>query len=155
MDCTFRWAEASDHPQLADVMFDAVRNGASQYDEAQRTAWVPVPRAGKEWDERLAAQNIVLAEHDGHAVGFMSLTGEGYLDFAFIRPAAQGAGLFRQLMARIEQRAEAEGIGRLWVHASLNAQPAFAAAGFTIIKREEVALGGQSLARFEMQKLLA
>ena len=135
-------------------MFDAVRNGDSPYDEQQRRAWLPAPRAGREWEDRLSSQDIIIAEMDGHAVGFMSLAGEGYIDFAYIRPQAQHSGLFRQMFERIEDRALERGDRRLWVHASLMAQPAFAAVGFATVRSESVQLGTEQLQRFEMEKPL-
>jgi putative acetyltransferase len=155
MDRSFRWAEPGDYTTLADVMFDAVRNGPSAYSESQRSAWVPTPRRGAEWNDRLAAQDVIIAESEGEVLGFMSLCANGYVDFAYIRPAAQGTGLFRQMFEQIEKRAASMGIGLLWVHASLAARPAFAAVGFTVRKREEVELGGERLERFEMEKRLS
>ena len=135
-------------------MFDAVRNGDSPYDEQQRRAWLPAPRAGREWEDRLSTQDIIIAEMDGQAVGFMSLAGEGYIDFAYIRPQAQHSGLFRQMFERIEDCALERGDRRLWVHASLMAQPAFAAVGFATVRSESVQLGTEQLQRFEMEKPL-
>lgn len=135
-------------------MFDAVRNGDSSYDEQQRRAWLPAPRAGREWEDRLSSQDIIIAEMDGQAVGFMSLAGEGYIDFAYIRLQAQHSGLFRQMFERIEDRALERGDRRLWVHASLMAQPAFAAVGFATVRSESVQLGTEQLQRFEMEKPL-
>ena len=132
-------------------MFDAIWTGDSPYDEQQRHAWLPVARSGPEWEERLASQNIILAEAQGRVVGFMSLAAGGYIDFAYIRPAAQDSGLFRRLFQRIEERARARGDHLLWVHASLSAQPAFAAMGFTVRHGEVVELGGEHLQRFEME----
>ena len=154
-DHSFRWASAADHAALADIMFDAVRNGPSGYSERQRAAWVPAPRSGPEWSARLERQDILLAERDGRGVGFASLAEGGYVDFAYIRPEAQRSGLFRQLLARIAERAAARGEPRLWTHASLMAEPAFARLGFTVMKRERVALGGEWLDRCEMEKRLA
>lgn len=151
----FRWATASDQALLADIMFDAVRNGESRYTEAQRAAWVPAPRAGPDWTARLQGQEIVVAEQAGRALGFASLADRGYIDFAYIRPEAQHSGLFRQLLSRIVERAVAKGEPLLWTHASLMAEPAFAALGFTIRRREQVTLGGQSFDRCEMALRLA
>jgi putative acetyltransferase len=151
---TFRWARPSDCDALADVMFDAVRHGPSGYSDAQRAAWVPAPRSGPDWAERLSAQDIIIAERDGRAVGFMSLAGEGYVDFAYIRPGAQHTGLFRQMFAFIEDRARAKNEPLLWVHASLAARPAFAALGFTVRHSETVRIGSEDLQRFEMEKQL-
>jgi putative acetyltransferase len=47
------------------------------------------------------------------------------------------------------------GHGRLWVHASLMAEPAFAAVGFSVKRPEEVEIGGERFQRFEMEKILS
>ncbi|HEX8381660.1 MAG TPA: GNAT family N-acetyltransferase [Allosphingosinicella sp.] len=150
----FRWASAADSDLLADIMFDSVRNGESRYTEPQRAAWLPAPHTGPAWVERLRAQDVLVAEQDGRAVGFASLGERGYIDLAFIRPEAQHTGLFRQLLSRIAERAVAKGEPLLWTHASLTAEPAFAKLGFTVRKRERVRIGGQSLDRCEMEKPL-
>ncbi len=150
----FRWATAGDDDLLADIMFDAVRNGESRYTERQRAAWVPERRSGPEWAARLRGQEIIVAEQGGRAVGFVSLAAGGYVDFAYIRPEARHSGLFRQLLERIAERAIAKGETRLWTHASLTAEPAFERLGFTVRRRERVVIGGQGLDRFEMEKRL-
>ena len=132
-------------------MFDAVRNGPSRYTEAQRAAWVPVPRTGPAWAQRLSAQDIILAEADDEVLGFMSLAPDGYIDFAYIRPRAQGSGLFRLMYEQLRQRALARGEHRLWVHASLTAQPAFRALGFRVVRDETVFIGDQAFDRSEME----
>jgi putative acetyltransferase len=150
----FRWASAADGDVLADIMFDAVRNGGSLYSEQQRAAWVPARRSGKDWIARLHGQDIIVAEQDGKAVGFVSLANGGYVDFAYVRPDAQHTGLFRQLLSRIVERAVEKREPLLWTHASLMAEPAFAKLGFTIRKRERVRIGNQKFDRCEMEKLL-
>lgn len=139
---------------LGEVMFDAVHNGLSPYSEEQRRAWVAAPRNDSAWHDRLLNQRIVIAVSAENVVGFMSIADSGYIDFAYIRPGFQNSGLFRKLYSRIEQLALDEKAQRLWVHASLKAEPAFSAMGFQIIKSEEVQLGDQVLKRFEMGKLL-
>ncbi len=147
-----REATSDDYDAISQVMFDAVRNGRSQYTEEQRRAWVPQPRSGLQWNERLGSQKIVVAIRDGQIVGFMSLAAGGYIDLAFVRPSAQGTGVFRLLYESIEELAYKLGETRLRVHASLMAQPAFAAMGFTVSQRETVEIGDQALDRFEMEK---
>lgn len=146
-----RWGHASDYRSVADVMFDAVRNGRSRYTEEQRAAWVPAPRSGPEWDQRLGSQDVILAEAEGDIVGFMSLAPGGYIDFAYIRPRAQGTGLFRLLYEQLLQRARENSERRLWVHASLMAQPAFRALGFVVVCDETVLIGDQAFDRSEME----
>jgi putative acetyltransferase len=148
------WATPTDHAELADVIFDAVHNGLSLYTEAQRAAWVPERRAGPEWELRLAAKDIAIGRDATRILGFMSIEGGGYIDFAFIRPEAQGTGLFRRLFNSVEAHARAAHEPRLWVHASLMAQPAFAAVGFSITEHQVVQIGDQDLKRAYMEKPL-
>ncbi len=154
-DPTFRWASAADYELLADIMFDAVRNGESRYSEQQRAAWVPRRRSGPEWLARLEGQEVLVAERDGREVGFASLAAGGYVDFAYIRPEAQHTGLFRQMLSRIIAKAVERGEPLLWTHASLMAEPAFRTLGFTVRKREEVMIGQERFERFEMERLLS
>jgi putative acetyltransferase len=151
---TLNWATPTDYDDLADIIFDAVRNGPSLYTDAQRAAWVPERRGGPEWAARLEGQVIAIARDKTRIVGFMSLAPEGYIDFAFIRPEAQGSGLFRRLFAMIEELAIARNEPRLWTHASLMAEGAFAAVGFAVLERQIVAMGDESLARAMMEKAL-
>jgi putative acetyltransferase len=147
-----RWATSADYADLADVMFDAVRNGLSAYSDEQRRAWVPEPRSGNEWSARLDEQIITIGENVGGVAGFMSLGEGGYIDFAYIRPHAQGRGLFRKLFTEIEKQSRTRGDARLWVHASLMAEPAFAAVGFVIVEKQTVAIGVERFERFKMER---
>ena len=148
------WATPADHAALADVIFDAVRYGPSKYTEAQRVAWVPERRSGPEWDARLAAKDIAIGRDGTHITGLMSIEPGGYIDFAFIRPEAQGTGLFRALFDVVEAHARAVQEPRLWVHASLMAEPAFAAVGFAVTERQIVQIGGPDFKRALMEKTL-
>ena len=152
--CSIRQAVIDDYEGIADVMFEAVRHGRSAYTEEQRLAWVPRRRTGSDWIERLNSQTIFAAEVAGKIDGFMSLAENGYIDFAYIRPSAQGTGMFRRLYQAIENLAMQTGEPRLWVHASLTAQPAFTAIGFLITRKETVEIDGHLLQRFEMEKQL-
>jgi putative acetyltransferase len=83
----------------------------------------------------------------------VGLAAQGYIDFAFIRPEAQGSGLFRRLFAMIEELALAQNEPRLWTHASLMAEGAFAAVGFAVVEREVVEIDDEGLERAKMEKL--
>ncbi|WP_199611481.1 GNAT family N-acetyltransferase [Flocculibacter collagenilyticus] len=149
---TIRLATPEDSSAIADVMYDAVRNGKSQYSEEHRKAWVPKRRSGSEWEQRLNSQYIYIAESNNQVLGFMSLDNNGYIDFVFIRPAAQGTGVFGKLLKAVESHAHKLKQNRLWVHASLMAEPAFSRKGFSIIKKEVVNIGDFSFERLEMEK---
>ena len=92
-----REATADDYGAIAVVMFNAVRYGRSEYTEEQRQAWVPQPPSGRGWVARLDSQTILVAMHSKRVIGFMSLAANGYIDFAYLQPFAQGTGVFRRL----------------------------------------------------------
>lgn len=158
-----RWtSDAADFTALGQLMFDAVHAAPSPYNEQQRMAWMPQPRRGSEWNARLAAQKVLVAEDVlGAMAGFMSLElrneqQSGYIDCAYITAAARGTGLFRHLYSQIEKRAKSAGLNNLATHASLMARPAFAAMGFAIVAEEQVKMQGpdgpEILTRFAMEK---
>ncbi|MGN6133670.1 MAG: GNAT family N-acetyltransferase [Aureliella sp.] len=115
-------------------MFAAVRSGPTAYTQEQCQAWVPELRCRAEWSARLAKQFVLLAERQHESVGFKSLEADGYIDLAFILPSFQKTGLFRRLYDGIEEQARKLGEDRLWLHASLMAQPASSAVGFEIVE---------------------
>ncbi|WP_373475009.1 hypothetical protein [Sphingorhabdus sp.] len=55
----------------------------------------------------------------------------------------------------IEEKARSQDEPRLWTHASLMAQPAFAALGFTVIEHQVVQIGDQHLDRAIMEKVIS
>ena len=151
-EALLRPATHADYDDVADVMFDAVRNGPSPYDEDQRKAWVPVPRSGREWTARLDGQQVVVADDNVQLVGFMTLEGRDHLDFAYVRPQARGAGLFRRLYEVVESLARASGAEVIHTEASLMARGPFEAVGFEVVREETVAIGNHAFRRFAMTK---
>nr|WP_197501616.1 GNAT family N-acetyltransferase [Hyphomonas sp. Mor2] len=149
-----RPAKPEDYDALGQVMFEAIHQGPSHYTTAQSRAWAPKPRRGADWAARLSGKHIVVADLEGHLQGFMSIEPGGYIDFAYIHPRAQGTGLFRRLFEAVTAWADRQGETELSTHASLMAQPAFAAMGFTIDHHETVEVDGQTLARARMIKTL-
>ena len=158
MNYVIAQASRDDFNGLGEVMFKAVRDGNSPYSQVQRQVWMPTPRCGADWNDRLAAQYVLKAEtraqENPALIGFMSLRDDGYVDFAYILPQARGKGLFRKLFAVIENQALARGLEKLSTHTSLMAQPAFKAMGFKTMHKETVEIDGVTLERFEMSKRL-
>lgn len=149
-----RTATQGDYDTLGALMFTAIRSGPSPYSDAQRRAWIATPKSGADWHTRLAAQNVVLALVNDTPAGFMTLCPDGYIDLAYILPTQRGCGVFRALYAAIVTHAKAQNLTRMWTHASMMAQPAFAAMGFYVVKHEVVTRAGETLARAEMEKRL-
>jgi len=149
-----RRATPRDFDALGAVFHAAVREAATAYSEAQRAAWSPAPRAGEAWAAHLGAQAVWLAEEDGEALGFMTLTPDGYVDLAYILARTKGRGLFRRLYNALEAEARAASLARLWTDASLHAKAPFEAVGFAVTQPETVTRGGETFKRFRMEKTL-
>ena len=149
-----RRASPADFEALGEVFHAAIREGAAQYTEAERAAWSPAPRAGEARAAHLRAQSVWLAETGGRPLGFLTLTGQGYIDLAYILAEAQGQGLFRRLCDALEGEARRVGMVRLWTDASLHAKGPFEAVGFTAAYAETVERSGEQLKRFRMEKTL-
>jgi len=147
-----RRGSEKDFDALARIMYEAVRNGPSRYTESQKLAWVPEIRSGEVWANRLADQIIFVADRGSTLAGFMTLASEGYVDFAYVLPSCQGTGIFKLMYFELENYARSIGQLRLWVHASLMAEPAFRSVDFQVTKQEKVPIGDQLLDRFEMEK---
>ncbi len=139
---------------LGHVMWNAIHSEASLYSEAQRKAWLAAPPKGPAWIRKLEAQKVWVAVVGASPVGFVTLAKGGYIDLAFVRSEAQGQGVFSALLVALEETARARKHPRLWTHASLMAEPAFAARGFYVTRRETVMRADQTLARAEMEKVL-
>ena len=150
-----RWADPDeDATVLAQLMFDAVREGDSPYSTAQRQAWMPHVPDSIVFADRLRTQDVAVAERHSRPVGFASLTRSGYIDLFFILAAFRGHGVFRALYRMLEDRAVDRGMRKITTHASLMAQPNFQRMGFLIIQHEVVDREGQMLKRAEMEKRL-
>ena len=154
VEILIRVGTPNDYIAVAELMYDAIHHGPTQYTRDQSRAWAPAPRSGPDWENRWDAQHVIVAERADEILGFMSIEPGGYIDFAYIRPSAQGSGLFRQLFNAVLAKAQADGETELSTHASLMAQPAFAAMGFGIDFHETVEINGHSLARARMTKTL-
>ncbi len=150
----FREGVNRDAARLAHVFFAAIREGPSAYTEEQRVAWLPAVPAPNAFEKRIAGMHLVVAEDRREIVGFMGIKPDGYIDLAFILPQSRGQGAFRHMYEIIEFQARQDGLERLWTHASLMAEPAFRAVGFSATQQANVHRSGQTLARVEMEKIL-
>lgn len=148
-----REATAADIPDIARVFHAAIHEGPSPYTNEQRQAWSREVRPADAWEQRLRPMHVVVADRSG-VVGFMGVLPDGYVDLAFILSSERGNGLFRAMYSEIEAWAKAKGLDHLETHASLMAEPAFAAVGFKVAERQSVERDGERLARAKMKKEL-
>ena len=145
----------ADAGTLAALYERSVRVGAAgAYSPAQLAAWAAGPEDVHDWAERLAGQITIVAEVGEAVAGFMTLGHDGHLDLAFVAPEAKGTGVAAALHDRILAEAAARGIARLTTEASHLARRFFLKQGWREIASQEVALRGQRLTNFAMEKTL-
>lgn len=154
---TVRSYHQGDAEALGQVMFDAIRTGAStRYGAAACEAWCPRPPTGEDWAAKLAAQDCVVAERARGVLGFMSLTEDGLLDLAFVLPEVMGTGVADALYAVLQGRALATRKRILRTQASLMARGFFLRHGWREVGHELVERSGPEgtvpLQRFAMDK---
>ncbi len=133
------------------VFVDSVRDGAAKhYTPEQRAVWAPLGPPTPAFCEKLDAQQVYVATHNGEIIGFMSLTSAGYLDLAFVLPRWMGRSVAQTLYERLAQWAHIRGLRYLSTHASHFARPFFARNGWTVDHPETVTKDGQFFERFAM-----
>ena len=149
-----RSAEPADLDALAQVFFQAVREGArGVYSKAQCRAWCPAVPERAVWAERLAGSDVLVAEVDGKIAGFMTLiAARGFLDMAFVAPAFGRQGVGAALLSVLEGRARAAGLTRLETEASLLLEPLLVRQGWRVVTRQEVKRRGEVLRNAKMAK---
>ena len=124
MNVSVRPFQPADGPELLDIYFDAVRNGTHRhYSAEQAAAWAPdLPPLDSDetraWTRRIAATTCFVATSGPDPVGFMSLTNDGHIDLAFVRPRWMGGDVAAHLYDHLLERARATGLTRLSCDAS-------------------------------------
>jgi len=139
----------------AQIFFDAVRRVPdSFYNQAQRTAWAPaIPETGK-WQQRLSHQHGFVIEDNKKLAGFMTMTSEGMIDLAFVRPDCQRRGLGEKLYTALEALAREIGLIRLTTNASKMARPFFEKHGWHVVRHQNMERSGIMLENYSMTKNL-
>jgi len=136
------------------VLHRAVHEGAAAaYTPAQRHAWAPAA-APPGWEAGLLAGHTVLAQTRGRICGFMTLAGDGHLDYAYVLPEAMGTGLAHRLLDRLERQARADGLTLLTTEASLLARRFLLRRGWQVLARQDVIRDGIALPNYRMQHRL-
>jgi len=145
----------SDAEQTARVFHDAVHIGATRfYSEAQRQAWAPEIPKPPLWGARLANTTTMVAEKNNQILGFMSLTGAGMLDMAYVAPAAMGMGVADELYEEIVHIANSRDLVALGTEASFMARRFFLKQGWREITEQVIERNGVELTNFLMAKYL-
>ncbi len=154
-DYIIRRYTPSDLQELAAVFYDSVRKlGRRDYTLEQVIAWAPDDIDWEARARRHGSRPTWVAQSAGQVVGFADLEASGHIDLIFVRADWQGRGVASALLLEIERAAGGLGIERLFAEVSLTARPFFERRGFRVIARQSVAIRGQELANFRMEKSL-
>ncbi len=154
-DFVIRPLHPEDATMAAQVVFDAVREGTrGHYTEAQRRAWAGEAPDPQGWRNRLKGMEGFAAEQEGRLLGFMTIDAAGFVDLAFVAPAALGRGVGWQLHRAVEARARKLGASMLTTEASRMARPFFERQGWSVLAEQTVTKRGVELTNYRMRKAL-
>ena len=138
---------------IADLYYQSVHAiDSAVYTPEQKQAWAPAPIDYQAWAERLALKQPFVAIIDDRVAGFIELEADGHIDCTYTHPGCQGKGVASALYAHVLQQARETGIKRLYVEASLIAQPFFERRGFSVLKQNSVQRQGVNLINFSMER---
>lgn len=144
----------ADLGQMAALFYDTVHAVCTlDYTPEQLDAWATGTLDLTAWDRSLSAHQTLVATEGDRVVGFADLDG-AYLDRLYVHKDLQRRGIATALTAALEAQASAAGAETLRTHASLTAQPFFAARGYVVLERQEVLRGGVYIPNLIMEKTL-
>jgi len=151
-----REAIVSDAEAIASIFHHTIRRvNANDYAPAQIDAWAgPAPEPEK-WKLVLADPGdtkIFVAYCGSKVVGYAHFEPSGRIGSLYVHHEHQRRGVASQLLSRIEQEAERQGLSRLFTEASITARPFFESNGFVVVQEQEVEYRGASFKNYKMEK---
>ncbi|MDH2436367.1 GNAT family N-acetyltransferase [Pokkaliibacter sp. MBI-7] len=147
--------QASMASTLADLFTLAVQHiDDAVYSAAEKAAWAPQPPDYERWQQRLAGKRPWVAVCQEMPIGFIELDADGHIDCAYVHPDWQRCGVMTALYRFLETAALVQGLGRLYVDASEVALSFFAGQGFTLLSKNHLRRGEQTLVNYRMEKCL-
>ncbi len=141
--------------EVADLFHDAVHAvDGKVYSNDQKEAWAPTPPDYRAWRDRLELKRPLLALVGDRVAGFIELDSDGHIDCCYTHPDFQRKGIASALYRRTERSALQQGLARLFVEASIVAEPFFAGRGFRRLRQNTVYRNGRCLINYSMEKSL-
>jgi len=152
---TIRAYRPQDCETLATLYRRSVREiAAGDYTPAQILAWAPDRLDMEKFSARLLSRPTFVAEMENTVAGFTDLEPDGHIDLFFVNPDFQRRGVGTAMLAHVTARARSQGLTRLYAEVSRTARPLFARHSFVVLAAQEVALRGEFLQNFRMEKAL-
>ena len=145
--------EAGDLPAVRELFRQSIQTVCrGDYTPAELSAWAG--RAGNITAEHLLACYTLVAEEEGHLLGFSNLEPGGHLDCLYTAAESQRRGVAAALCDALEAEARRQGEKLLRVEASRTARGFFERRGYRVQAAQLVPVDGEQLENFRMQKPL-
>jgi putative acetyltransferase len=153
LEITIRSYAPGDCRPLIEVFRESIRRtGIRHYSLEQVHAWAPDEIDAERFGLRRASRQTWVAEIDGKAVGFSDLEPDGHIDMLYVHPDFQRRGVASALLRVVESAASERGLTLLYTESSICACATFERFGFRVLKGQTVAIGGQILVNYRMEK---
>ncbi len=144
-----------DAEALLTLFRDTIRRVNSRdYAPEQVRAWASDDIDPAAWASRFDGRFVVVAEEPPRPIGFAELEPDGHIDRVYVSADHQRRGVARALLEALETEARRQGLGRLFVEASITARPFFESRGFTVRASQVVTCRGAELANYRMERIL-
>lgn len=147
-----------DFETLLNLHAETVRSiNALDYAPKQIEAWATKDEKDiASWQQILSNSYAVVAESQGHLVGFANLfINQGYVDRLYVHKDYQRRGIATALYNTLEEKAIASQIPLLTVEAGLTSRTFFEKMGFTLVIEQEKKVKDTSLTSYIMTKDLS
>ena len=161
MEYRFRRFRESDAARLCEITQAAILAvGPHRYSAEQVAAWASKRRGPERFVDAVAegATIWIAADPNDIAVAYallkMAENSAGHLDLLYCHPNHTRRGLADTLLAQAEDHARHSGLARLTTEASELARPAFARAGYRMVRRRDFAVEGVAIHNYAMEKPL-
>jgi putative acetyltransferase len=143
-----------DKRSLQQLFFETVHTvNARDYAPEQLNVWAP-PEPDRETWARLDHQFCFVVEFQKVLVGFISMTGDGVIEFLFVHKNFQGKGIASALFKQVERLARKKGIFHLKAEVSITARGFFEKNGFAPVAESRKMLQGMEFLHYKMEKTL-
>lgn len=140
----------SDCAELAQLFYDTVHTvNAKDYTAEQLNAWATGTVDLEQWNRSFREHRTVVAEEDGHIIGFGDMDSAGYLDRLYVHRNYIRRGVATAICDALEEGCKAD---LFTTHASVTARPFFEQRGYVVVKEQQVHRRGQWMTNFVMQK---
>lgn len=150
-----RYYHPADVGQMVRLIYTTVHTvNRGDYTLEEVNAWMPAVPTEATWSARYSDRTAFVADDEGTIAGFAELKPNGHIDCFYCHHLYHRRGVGRQLYQRLEQEANSLDLTKLFVEASITAQPFFERMGFQTLHENKVLRNNVTLTNFSMEKHL-